>query len=218
LKKGGRYDVSGLIEAQYEPGSAGKVLRNILGITDAREMDRMETLALARATDRLIRKYDKAHQFRAADIRRFHKIWFGELYVWAGEYRNVNITKEAFTFALAGQIQKLMHELEFNQLARYTPCVFKDRKDAAKALAEVHTELLLIHPFRDGNGRVARVLSTLMALQGGLPLLDFSLLGGEKKKDYILAVHSGLDGNYQPMEDIFSEIIERSISDSVADL
>ena len=218
MKKRGRYDVSGLIEAQYETGSAGKVLRNLLGIIDSAEMDLMETLALAKATDRLIRKYDKAHQFSAADIRSFHKIWLGELYVWAGAYRKVNITKDEFTFASAAQIPKLMYELECNQLARYTPCIFKDLKKTARALAEVHTELLLIHPFRDGNGRVARLLSTLMALQGGLPLLDFSLLGGEKKKDYILTVHSGLDRNYEPMKDIFSEIIERSISGSAADV
>jgi cell filamentation protein, protein adenylyltransferase len=73
LKNGGRYDVSGLIEAEYEPGSAGKVLRNLQRITNAREMDRIEAIALARATDRLIRKYDKAHQFREADVRYLHK-------------------------------------------------------------------------------------------------------------------------------------------------
>ncbi|TAK86063.1 MAG: hypothetical protein EPO20_09750 [Betaproteobacteria bacterium] len=32
------------------------------------------------------------------------------------------------------------------------------------ALAETHVELVLIHPFREGNGRIARALSTLMAL------------------------------------------------------
>ncbi len=35
---------------------------------------------------------------------------------------------------------------------------------------EVHEELVLIHPFREGNGRVARLLSTLMAFQAGLPM------------------------------------------------
>jgi len=28
-------------------------------------------------------------------------------------------------------------------------------------------ELILIHPFREGNGRIARFLSVLMALQAG---------------------------------------------------
>lgn len=38
----GRYDVSGLIEAQYQPGSRGRVLRNLLGITSKRKMDETE--------------------------------------------------------------------------------------------------------------------------------------------------------------------------------
>ena len=59
---------------------------------------------------------------------------------------------------------------------------------------------------------MAHVLSTLMALQAGMPLLDFSLIAEEKKKDYFAAVQAGLDKNYQPMEKIFSEIIERTLS------
>jgi len=68
LKKGGRYDVSGLVEAQYEAGSQKMVLRNLLGIIDPDEMDRMEARALVKATDMLIREYDQEHQFTAADI------------------------------------------------------------------------------------------------------------------------------------------------------
>jgi cell filamentation protein len=37
-----RYDVSGLVEAQFEPGSRRRVLKNLLGIRRKREMDRLE--------------------------------------------------------------------------------------------------------------------------------------------------------------------------------
>lgn len=211
MKKGGRYDVSGLIEAQYEPGSNDTIFRNLLGIIDPNEMDRVEARALAKATDILIREYDQEHQFCAADICHFHKTWLGEVYEWAGKYRKVNITKNDFTFAMAAQLHKLMEQFEQNQLTQYTPCVFKNREEVVKALAETHTELLLIHPFRDGNGRIARLLSTLMALQAGLPLLDFSLIGEHEKQEYITAVQAGISRNYQPMETLFSEIIEKSI-------
>ncbi len=215
LKKGGRYDVSGLVEAQYEPGSKDTVLRNLLEIIDPDEMDRVEARALAKTTDILIREYDQEHQFCAADICHFHKTWMGEVYEWAGKYRNVNITKNDFTFAMAAQIPKLMKQFEKNQLAKYTPCIFKNQIKTIKALAAVHSELLLIHPFRDGNGRVARLLSTLMALQAGMPILDFSLISEYKKQEYITAVQAGLDRNYQLMEALYSEIIEKSISASV---
>jgi len=212
LKKGGRYDVSGLVEAQYEAGSNDMVLRNLLGIIDPDEMDRVEARALAKATDILIRKYNQEHQFTAADTCHFHKTWLGKVYEWAGRYRKINITKDDFTFAMAAQIHKLMEQFEQSQLTQYTPCEFKNREEVVKALAEVHTELLLIHPFREGNGRVARLLSMLMALQAELPILDFSLISEHKKKEYITAVHAGMDRNYQPMEALFSEIIEKSVS------
>jgi len=72
-KKGGRYDVSGLVEAQFEPGSRGRVLRNLLGITRKAEMDRVEAQLLKQAVDGLIRECDPRHQFTAADVCRMHQ-------------------------------------------------------------------------------------------------------------------------------------------------
>jgi len=80
----------------------------------------------------------------------------------------------------------------------------------AEALAIVHVELLLIHPFREGNGRVSRLLATLMALQAGLPLLDYSDIEGGKKEEYFSAVLAGLSRDYTPMEKIFSEVFSRT--------
>ena len=211
MKDEGRYNVSGLKEAQYEPGSGDKVLRNLQGVTDPEDMDIIEANALAEATDTILRKFDQEHQFTADDICRLHKIWMGKIYEWAGQYRQVNISKGDFTFAMAAQVLKLMEQFEQEQLRKYTPCLFEKNEEVVKAIAEVHTELVLIHPFREGNGRVSRLLATLMALQAGLPLLDFSTMNEQKEK-YFAAVQAGLDRNYKPMELLFSEIIENSIS------
>jgi cell filamentation protein len=115
-------------------------------------------------------------------------------------------------FAAAGRVQALMSEFERDVLSRCTPCRFATREEVVRVLAEAHVELVLIHPFREGNGRVSRVLTTLMALQAGLPLLDFSLIAEEKKENYFAAVRAGLDRNYRPMERIFAEVIERSLA------
>lgn len=42
MKKTENYDTAGLIEAQFEPGSRGRVLKNLLGIKRKREMDEIE--------------------------------------------------------------------------------------------------------------------------------------------------------------------------------
>ena len=134
----------------------------------------------------------------------------GNIYEWAGKYRQVNISKGDFHFAAAAQVPKLMAELE-SHLREFTPCKLNSMDKVAEALAVVHTELVLIHPFREGNGRVARLLSILMAIQSRLPPLDFSGIVGKKKKEYILAVQEGMSHNYEPMEKIFRSVIRRTL-------
>lgn len=209
-----RYDVSSLPEAQFEPDSNGLVLKNLIGITSKQVMDETEARALEQAMDILVRAYSETHRFTATDLCDCHRIWLGEIYEWAGDYRRVNVSKDGFPFAAAGQVPALMDQFERDVLRRCTPCTFTDRADVVHALAETHVELVLIHPFRDGNGRLARVLSSLMALQAGLPLLDFSLMAGTGKTAYIAAIQAGLDKHYAPMGSLFGEVIEQSRSSS----
>jgi len=70
--------------------------------------------------------------------------------------------------------------------------------------------LILIHPFREGNGRCARVLATLMALQTDLPPLDFSGIEGKEKRRYIAAIHAAMGRDYTPMKEVFRRVIAHS--------
>ncbi|MBI5560131.1 MAG: Fic family protein [Deltaproteobacteria bacterium] len=214
MKKTGRYETSGLTENRFEPGSRGRVLKNLLGIRRKSEMDRVEREFFLRTLYGLTKTCDNNHRFIATDIKHFHNIWLGDIYEWAGKYRRVNISKGDFPFAAAAHIQSLMEEFENGPLKRHTPCYGMNETRLIKALAEVHVELVLIHPFREGNGRIARILSTLMALQGGLPILDFNGISGKKKEKYFAAVRNGLDRDYGAMEEIFKEIIWKTFSAS----
>ena len=208
--RGGRYKAQGP-EAEYEPGSRGRVLRNRLGVRSVREMAARESAVLVAATQGMIDDTRVDQRFAADDVRRMHHLWLGEIYVWAGEYRQVNMMKGDFMFAAAGQVPKLMGELERRALREFTPCRFADAEAQARAIATVHAELILIHPFRDGNGRCARLLATLMGLQAGLPALDFGGIRGKTKRRYIGAVHAALDRDYRPMTVIFRGVIARSL-------
>ena len=77
-------------------------------------------------------------------------------------------------------------------------------------MAITHCELVLIHPFREGKGRVSRLLSTLMALQAGWPVLNFGLLKGKQRRAYFAAVQAGMSRNYKPMQEIFRRVVQAS--------
>ena len=143
-------------QAEYEPGSRGRVLRNLLGIIRVGDIGEAESRALLLAQSLAIDRIDDDQRFTAQDICELHRLWLAPLYAWAGEYRSVNIGKGGFQFAHASLIPGLMAELERGPLARFTPCRPMADAQVAMALATVHAELILIHPFREGNGRVAR--------------------------------------------------------------
>lgn len=205
-----RYDTGHLTEDQFEPGSRGRVLKNLQGIRSKRAMDALEATKLAEATDWAIRHVTAEQRFIAADICQWHTQWLGAVYEWAGEYRQVNISKGGFPFAMSVRVPRLMQEFERNVLARYTPCAFDGTEKMLEALAITHCERVLIHPFREGNGRVSRLLSTLMALQAGLPLLNFSVIKGKQRAAYFAAVQTGIGRNYKPMREIFRRVVQAS--------
>ena len=204
-----RYQATG-VEVEFEPGSRGRVLRNLLGIARVRDMNLAESQALEIAQDLALDRFDADHRFTAKDICELHTLWLGPIYPWAGEYRSVDIGKGGFQFAHAGLIQGLMAELEWGALKKRTPCRPADDAALALALAEVHAELILVHPFREGNGRLARLLALLMALQARLPPLDFSPMLGRGRLRYIGGIHAAMGRDYRPLAAVFQKIIVRS--------
>jgi cell filamentation protein len=195
-------------ELEFQPGSRGRVLRNLLGITQVREMEVAETQALFVAQAEARRMYGPGHRFTSADIRRLHRMWLGEIYSWAGNYRTVNIGTGGLQFAHAPLISRLMAVFSNEVLRRHTPCGVAADVPVARSLAEVHAELILIHPFLDGNGRLARLVAVLMASQAGINPLRLSALAGSGKRTYVQAIHAAMSRDYVPLETLFSAAID----------
>lgn len=207
-----RFKPSGWVgsESEFQPGSRNRVLRNLLGITRMRDMEEAESQALAIAQATALEEYGAGRRFTSADVRRLHRMWLGRIYPWAGNYRTLNIGKGGFQFAHAPLIPRLMAIFGKEVLRRHTPCGSAADVTVARSLAEVHGELILIHPFRDGNGRLARLVSALMASQAGLPSLNFSALAGGGRRTYVLAIHAAMSRDYAPLEWLFDVTIQRT--------
>jgi cell filamentation protein len=168
-KKISRYNTPKGPETEFQPGSRRQVLRNLLGITSKREMDKAEYQALLRVQEAYLKKIDADKRFTATLICRMHRDWLGKIYPWAGHYRTVELQKGAFRWPPAFRVAENMATLERDLLARQTPCRPGPLPEVARRIAEVHAELLLIHPFREGNGRLAALAGGTDELTGRLP-------------------------------------------------
>jgi cell filamentation protein len=143
------------------------LLRNRLGITDARALRHVEAeLTTSRIYD-LIRSpipgaYDLAH------LRAFHRQIFQDLYDWAGELRTVSIGRGRL-FSLPQHLEADAGEL-FGWLARAEYLRGRDRAAFVDDLTELYADLNALHPFRDGNGRTQRAFLGQLAVDAGHPI------------------------------------------------
>ncbi len=90
--------------------------------------------------------------------------------------------------------------LKRSNCASNTPCRYSSN-DAIALRWLKYMGVMLIHPFREGNGRLGRLLATLMALQAGLPQLEFSdmIVFGE---GVFLLLYAPFRPELQPMKKI----------------
>ncbi|VEN72871.1 hypothetical protein EPICR_10372 [Candidatus Desulfarcum epimagneticum] len=61
----------------------------------------------------------------------------------------------------------------------------KKPDEAADAYADIHMGFVWIHPFFDGNGRMARLLANLPVLKAGYPPI---LIPMRKRREYLLCL------------------------------
>jgi len=201
-----RYSVAGP-EGEFEPGSNGEVLRNKQGISTGADMDELELSLLVQLYQEVLGEQQPTGVLRVSDLRTWHRWWLGNVYEWAGQDRSVNMSKGGFAFAAAAQVPRLLQEFEKNCLARWTPCDDLAGDDLVEAIAVTHVEFILIHPFREGNGRLSRLLADVMAVQAGHQPLDYSAWDA-RKDEYIAAIHAGFSGNYAPMKTRVAEALD----------
>lgn len=197
-----RYQASGP-QAEWQPGSNGQVLRNKPGITDAALMDETELGLLLQLYEFVMGEGFPDRCLRVTDLMEWHRLWLGNLYEWAGEERSVNMAKGDFHFAAAAQIPRLLQNFERDCLQRHTPCDGMDDAALAEAIAVCHVELILIHPFREGNGRLSRLLADVMAVQAGHEPLDYTQWDADKPA-YFGAIRRGMSMDYAPMRELVS--------------
>lgn len=139
------------------------------------------------------------------DIYHFlsiHKFLFDDIYPFAGKIRSEDIAKDSFRFAKWEYIEEQLRFL-FNKLSKDN---FKNlsKDEMAKKLAYYMSELNVLHPFREGNGRTIREFIRELAYVNGY---SFDVKNVSPKEMLNASIESIVNATH--LEDVISRCLTK---------
>ena len=88
--------------------------------------------------------------------------------------------------------------------------------DQSRVLARIHYTFIRIHPFTDGNGRIARAITDQLAIYFGLPpaMSGYPRLDTKRRENYHKAIRACIaDPEYSDLAAWIKGYIEMRLSD-----
>jgi cell filamentation protein len=152
------------------------VLMNKLNIQNQEKLEKAERIFTALRLAE-INLTPISGNFDLAHLQSIHQAIFKDLYDFAGEIRSVQVVKGATQFASPLFIESYANDL-FLQLSKENFLRGLDHSTFAKRAAYYMSEVNMLHPFRDGNGRTIREFIRLIGLQCGFEM-DWSMVDKE---------------------------------------
>lgn len=137
--------------------------------------------------------------FDLEHLKKIHKFVFEDIYSWAGCLRNVNISK-GNQFCLAMNLEMYANNI-FSKL-KNDNYLINYNGNIAHALAYYMSEINVLHPFREGNGRTQRLFIEYLADNAGYDV-DFSNV---TQKEMIVASAEAFACDYDKINNMFDRI------------
>lgn len=151
------------------------MLENKLGLTSSAELARMEEQLSKKKAVLLFEKgiLDSLPAGKFSTLQAIHRYLFEDIYDFAGEIRKVNMVKGNFRFAPLMYLDAALENID------------KMPQSDFDEIIEKYVEMNIAHPFREGNGRSARIWLDHMLKQEIGKVIDWSKVD---KEDYLLAM------------------------------
>jgi Fic family protein len=196
-------------------GETRQVVEHGLTLTGKPLKDQAEAKNLSQAIDYLEQLASKATEpIRETDVRQLHYLVLkGINDDNAGKYRTETVEIAGSDFLPPGPETIPASMEEFGAWLGTASIRTSDEYGALTALlnaAVAHTWLVHIHPFIDGNGRVARLLMNLILMRHGFPI---AIITKEDRLRYYDALEISQSSNLTPFLALLSESLHESLEE-----
>ena len=150
---------------------------NKLDIHDSQLIHEIERELLLNSYEYFHTSLEETTLFDKNYLISIHRHLFNKLYTWAGNYRTVNISKGSSMFCPYMNLESFSSDI-FKQLEKEN--YLRDfelkslREEFAKRLAYYMCELIVLHPFNEGNGRSLRLFFDMIVTYNGYDYIDYA--------------------------------------------
>ena len=179
---------------------------NLLGATTLKELHQKEKIVtnakmIALQNEPVVGQLDYVH------LKNIHAFLFADVYSWAGKDRYEVGVRATFgkgtTFFTAYDKLPVVSTLLFDALKEEEYFRGLSKEIFVKSAASFMNGLNILHPFREGNGRVQRLFMEYVAKEAGYVLSFKEVTEQEMLKASIL----GAKGNLFYMEALFKKVL-----------
>lgn len=200
-----------------KPKGATSYKETAFGIVPRSELLRLETEGIKKGLEFIFTTIARGAKTEVTPkfILELHAVSFGWIFPdWAGKYRTVRVEFSSKETVLPHQVPELIVNLcaDLQERLRYLKI---DQADFVEKVVELlawfQHRFVWIHPFRDYNGRVARMLTTLILLSLSLPPTEIKAESGKDRRKYLEAMCAADEGNYAKLEDLIARAMNESL-------
>ncbi|MBI2404938.1 Fic family protein [Candidatus Gottesmanbacteria bacterium] len=200
-----------------KPQGATSYKETAFGIIPRSKLLQLEIEGTKRGLDYIGRlTKDKGAAITPEFICRVHDVSFGWIFPrWAGKYRTTQVTFSGKEAPPSFQVPELVINLCKDLAERLTHLPSKENErfiiEVVSMLAWFQHRFVFIHPFRDYNGRTARMLTILILLKLNLPPIEIKVEKDRDRKTYLTAMQKADNGDYSLLERLISDTLTEAL-------
>jgi Fic family protein len=192
------YHSSGIEGNRLTLQETSLVLKEGIDITGKPLKDSIEVKNLGLAFDFLYELVQQDVEVTENYLKQLHSLIIGDDPLLSpGDYRNIGVIitgsehKPPEPFEIPIRMRELFDWIKANK-----------NENPIMVAAVAHHEMVKIHPFKDGNGRTARLLLNLILLKNGFPICNIKRSEGP---DYYNALSLADEGEYEPIIEVVAK-------------